>query len=1044
MVWGLAMRISRVVPGGKRLGIGLYAVRSWVVLRRSGLFDTGWYELQTGRSLPPRGALWHYVTRGRRQGLSPHPLYEPQFADPERWNSGGLDAFAAYLRHPPRADHAVNPLLDDLALAEVLGDPELGGADLLRAAVRSGVPLPAAPTGLRAMPARGTTSAPGALEAVRSSVRRWRRDVSLREVQRFTADYDRQREQEFLRVWRDPSALPTLAAGEVHVSVVLPCWNREEQVVAAVRSVQAQTLGTWELLVVDDGSTDSSVAVVERLAAEDPRIVLLRQAHSGVCAARNLGLAQARGRFVAFLDSDNEYLPDFLQVAVASMAGLGLRAGYAILRAEEGDGAITYRTLEADDDVLRIRNFVDLNVLVVERDLLEIVGGFDASLRRTVDYDLVLRLRRHTELPMLPFLAVQYHHDATDDQRITNRESASWVEVVQSRAFVDWQGLAGRQQVSGRTSVVAIVDRHEAPRDVWQAVGLLLASFGTDEDVEVVLVDNGAGRCTGIVCDAWALVEPRVQAVHEPVDRYRALATNLALAACTGDVVVVAPLGAQAEPGWVAGLRSGLVDPGTVAVQPLLISVKGTVVSAGAVRPPGRGLPVPLLADHPVEDARAGGPVLRVPLLDDLVLAVRFGDLVAAGGLDPLFRNAWDVSDLSLRLSGDGRALVCLTQLEVTVPPGSRSRARAVDNPANRRIFGDRWGPGAGSDPSPWDDLGLRLVGWQPLPARGAISARGSRPLLARLSVSDRPVRRRWAIKTGAPAGPDGRAWGDVHFAAALAAALRRLDQDVVVDSRSAHERSSSYLDDVVLSLRGLVAVNPSPGAVSICWMISHPDMLSPAEARLFDRVVAASLSWSERTSQEWGMRIDPLLQCTDASRFVPPGPGDPVGPAALFVGNSRNVFRTVVRDALEAGLDLTLFGSRWEQFVGAGRVSGEYVPNSQLAALYGSCGVLLNDHWEDMRREGFLSNRLFDATATGARVITDPIEGVQVFDGLVRSYQDVDDLRRLAVDGLDAAFPPLEERLRIAGRVRRDHSFDARAAQLVALAAEVEAERRH
>ncbi len=1047
------MRLARTLPWGKRLGLGLYALRSWAVIRRSGLFDVEWYALQTGRSWPPRAALWHYVTRGRRQGLSPHPLYEPQFTEPTRWRSGGLDTFAAYLRRPPRVDHPVHPLLDDLVLAEEIGDPDLLGADLLRRATGSHQSLPPASTGTWALPAPRTATVPDLRSTVRGSVRLWRHHVSLREVQRFTTDYDRAREQDFLQNWQE-AVLPGLAGDEVHVSVVLPCWNREEQVVTAVRSVQAQTMGSWELLVVDDGSTDSSVDAVERLAAEDPRIVLLRQTHSGVCAARNLGLARARGRFVAFLDADNEYLPGFLQVAVAAMTGLGLRAAYAVLRAQEGDGTVTYRTLEAGDDVLRIRNFVDLNVLVVERELLELVGGFDASLRRTVDYDLVLRLRRHTDLPMLPFLAVDYHHDADDGQRITNRESASWVEVVQSRVFVDWQGLARRQQVTGRTSVVVVVERHEAPRDVWQAVGMLLASFGSDEDVEVVLVNNGAGRGTAVVCDTWAMVEPRVRVVHEPVDRYRALGTSLALAACTGDVVVVAPLGVQARPGWVGGLRAGLLDAGTVAVQPLLVAVKGPVVSAGAVRPPGRGLPTPILADHPVEDARAAGAALRVPVLDDLVVAVRFADLVAVGGLDPLFRNAWDVSDLSMRLSQDGRALLCLTGVEMTVPPASRSRTRAVENPTNRRIFGDRWEPGVGSHPSPWSALGMRLVGWQQLRARGPISARGSRPVLerlptgdptrsaGRLQVSDRPVRRRWAIKTGAPAGLDGQAWGDVHFAAALAGALGRLDQEVVVDSRSAHDRSSSYLDDVVLSLRGLVAVNPSPGAVSICWVISHPDLLSLAEARLFDRVVAASATWSRRSSQDWGLRIDPMLQCTDAERFIPPEPGDNGGPAALFVGNSRNVFRTVVRDAIDAGLDLTLFGSRWEQFVGPGRVSAEYVPNHQLAALYGSCGVLLNDHWEDMRREGFLSNRLFDATATGARVITDPIEGLEVFEGLVHSYQDVDELRALAVDGLDTAFPPVQERLRIAGLVRRDHSFDARAAQLVELVAEVEAER--
>jgi len=987
-------------------------------------------------------------------------LYEPQFAQPARWRAAGLDPFAAFLRRAPREGSTPHPLLDDSAFRRDSGTSATDGAGLLRDVLAGRAPLPASPTGPHAAPAAVPGTPVGAvLQTARASALRWRSDQELLDVQRFTDDYDEDRERAFLQRWRDPEGLPDPADGGLHVSVVLPCWNRQEKVVDAIRSVQEQTLASWELLVVDDGSSDDSAAVVEALAAEDPRVVLLRQSHAGVCAARNLGLARARGRYVAFLDSDNEYLPDFLHVAVAAMDAGGLRAAYAMLRADD-DGTLTYRTLEAGDDVLRVRNFIDLNVLVVERSLVQEVGGFDDTLRRTVDYDLVLRLRRHTEIPLLPFLAVDYHHDSDDSQRITNREAASWVEVVQSRAFVDWSGLAGREQVVGRTSLVLYVDKFQEPRAVWEAVGVLLASLGEDEDVEVVLASSGTTRAVALVCDVWACVDARVRVHHEPVDRHRALATNLSLYACTGDVVVVAPLGLSASPGWVGALRAGLDDEATVAVQPLLVQATGTVSSAGAVRPPGRGMPVRLLEDHPVEDAMVAGEALQVPALDDQLLAVRFRDLVTAGGLDPLFRNAWEVSDLSLRLAADGRRLQCRTRSVVTVPPLSHSATRFASSSVNRGLFGERWDPGTGTSPAPWRALGLRVMAWRQLPAPG-IAARLTSPVLERLGrddgtqapepgapgaaaavVVERPVRRRWAIKTGAPAGPDGRAWGDVHFAEALASALGRIGQEVVVDSRAAHDRGSSYLDEVVLSLRGLVAVNPSPGAISVCWVISHPDMLTPQEARLFDRVVAASEPWSQRTSREWGQRIDPMLQCTDAQRFVPPTDSRP-GPQALFVGNSRNVFRPIVRDALEAGLDLTLYGSRWAQFVGAERVTGTYVENSLLPGLYGTCGVLLNDHWDDMRREGFMSNRLFDAAATGARVVSDRIEGLEVFDGLVRAYDDVEDLRSLVDAGIDTVFPAHEARLKVAERVRREHSFDARARQLVDLVEEVDAQRR-
>ena len=558
-------------------------------------------------------------------------------------------------------------------------------------------------------------------------------------------------------------------------------------------------MDSWELLVVDDGSTDDSADVVEALAAEDPRVVLLRQPHAGVCAARNLGLDRARGRYVAFLDSDNEYLPDFLQVAVSAMAGQGLRAAYALLRADD-DGEITYRTLEAGDDVLRVRNFIDLNVLVVERDLLQEVGGFDASLRRTVDYDLVLRLRRHTEIPLLPFLAVDYHHDSEDTQRITNREAASWVEVVQSRAFVDWSGLAAREQTPGRTSVVVVVDRFEEPRATWEAVGLLLASFADDEDVQVVLADNGAPRATAVVLDAWAVVDPRVTVHHEPVDRFRALATDLALASCTGDVVVVAPLGMRAEPGWVRGLRAGLADDRVAAVQPLLVQPSGTIASLGAVRPPGRGMPAaparrPPRRGRPGRRPRPARPGARRPARRRPLRRPRRRGRAGPAVPQRVGRRATSPCAWPRTGASCGAARTRWSTLPLT----SRSRSRAVDNPVNRGLFGERWGPAWGRRPR-------RGRSWACASSRGSSCPRGagsppgpaspssSGPGRSRagLEVADRPVRRRWAVKTGAPAGPEGRAWGDVHFAGALADALGRLGQDVVVDSRQAHERGSA------------------------------------------------------------------------------------------------------------------------------------------------------------------------------------------------------------------------------------------------------------
>ena len=97
------------------------------------------------------------------------------------------------------------------------------------------------------------------------------------------------------------------------VSVITPAWNAAAHIGETIASVRAQTFADWEWLIVDDGSTDDTVALIEQAAAVDPRIRLLRQEHGGPSGARNLAMAAASGRFFAFLDSDDVWYPAFLQ-----------------------------------------------------------------------------------------------------------------------------------------------------------------------------------------------------------------------------------------------------------------------------------------------------------------------------------------------------------------------------------------------------------------------------------------------------------------------------------------------------------------------------------------------------------------------------------------------------------------------------------------------------------------------------------------------------------------------------------------------------------
>ena len=98
------------------------------------------------------------------------------------------------------------------------------------------------------------------------------------------------------------------------VSVIMPTFNRADTIGRSIRSVQAQTFTDWELIVVDDGSTDNTMALIEGC---DPRLKLIRQENQGTAGARNTGLRASAGSYIAFLDSDDEWLPHHLELCVS-------------------------------------------------------------------------------------------------------------------------------------------------------------------------------------------------------------------------------------------------------------------------------------------------------------------------------------------------------------------------------------------------------------------------------------------------------------------------------------------------------------------------------------------------------------------------------------------------------------------------------------------------------------------------------------------------------------------------------------------------------
>jgi hypothetical protein len=290
------------------------------------------------------------------------------------------------------------------------------------------------------------------------------------------------------------------------------------------------------------------------------------------------------------------------------------------------------------------------------------------------------------------------------------------------------------------------------------------------------------------------------------------------------------------------------------------------------------------------------------------------------------------------------------------------------------------------------------------------------------------------SIKTSADIGPRGDVWGDVFFANDLAEALRERGHVVFIDRLGEAVRpEGSAPDDIVIHLRGLHRTHAVPGAINILWVISHPDLVDAEELRAgFDLVFAASELWARSKTSHDGVRVRPLLQATNPRRFHPGAVDVTLRSDALFLGKSRNIFRPIVKDSIEIGADLSIYGDGWSQFIDPRHIRAEFLDNDSVSRAYRSARVVLNDHWDDMKREGFLSNRLFDAAGSGAVIVSDRVAGMEaIFGSSVVPYDSADELKNLL--STEYHWPSVGSRLRLVRSLQRKHSFDARAQTLLA-----------
>jgi len=208
-----------------------------------------------------------------------------------------------------------------------------------------------------------------------------------------------------------PMSKPPAASGDntPAVSVIVPTHDRQAMLVRAIDSVLAQTCTDFELIVVDDASVDGTGAWLQTLS--DPRLRCLRfDTAGGAPRARNLGIGAARGRYVAFLDDDDEWLPRKLELQLAAFERgsprLGLvHGGSAVIAAQSG--RVVHTVVPTPGLATRAADFLGeitftTSVVMIRRQCFDAIGGFDESLAGAQDRDLWIRLAGAFEFDAVP------------------------------------------------------------------------------------------------------------------------------------------------------------------------------------------------------------------------------------------------------------------------------------------------------------------------------------------------------------------------------------------------------------------------------------------------------------------------------------------------------------------------------------------------------------------------------------------------------------------------------------------------------------------
>jgi glycosyltransferase involved in cell wall biosynthesis len=267
------------------------------------------------------------------------------------------------------------------------------------------------------------------------------------------------------------------------ISIITPTYNREKFLPAAIDSVLNQTYKNFELIIVDDGSTDNTPALMVTYLEKDSRIKYLQQANQGQSVARNYALSIANGDFICFLDSDNYWPEDKLERSIRAFEShpeVDIVYGDCITIDEQGNELHRNNMRRHSGNIAALLlkdNFVSMNTTMTRRKCFDEMGGMSGKRRVADDYDLWLKFSARFQFLYIPeFLA---YYRVMENQISTNKklrfDTNEKIILDFLEAYPD--RLSSKQKKEGLCAFYCRKARHYAGVDKSEAYGALLSAI---------------------------------------------------------------------------------------------------------------------------------------------------------------------------------------------------------------------------------------------------------------------------------------------------------------------------------------------------------------------------------------------------------------------------------------------------------------------------------------------------------------------------------------------------------------------------------------